>query len=348
MTKQGLWIAPVLITGSGNNILFIKIFYPQPNPTIIYSVLYKVIPIIEPNNNGIKYPVIWRPLFSRVCTLMSMCRRNHQRNTYTLKVPHYPVGAFLFLVGHISYGGCNTSLRKLKNQLTGVFERRCKINRALPALKHGAQTSESTVIPSAGPRGAELKYFYTFAINLKRMITTILEILKYTIPAVVVLIVSYLIVQKFLVTDLQRKQLSLLKETQEVTLRLRLQAYERLALLMERIQPSQLLSRVYQSGLTVKELQQLLTMTIKSEFEHNLAQQLYVSKQLWQAVKTAKDQELNMIHEIARRLDPSAPAKELHRHVHEYIMSTEEESPSAVALHVINDEAKKMMSKGTF
>ena len=71
------------------------------------------------------------------------------------------------------------------------------------------------------------------------------EILKYTIPAIIVLLASYFIVQKFLITDLKRKQLTLLQETQNITIRMRLQAFERLSLLMERVHPRQLIPRIY-------------------------------------------------------------------------------------------------------
>src|SRR5690606_28116163 len=110
------------------------------------------------------------------------------------------------------------------------------------------------------------------------MNTQIFEILKYTIPAVVVLIACTLIVRRFLLTDLKEKQLAMLRENQGPTVRLRLQAYERLALFLERVHPRQLAPRVYQSGMTVGELQATLIFNIRTEFEHNLSQQIYVSK----------------------------------------------------------------------
>ena len=62
--------------------------------------------------------------------------------------------------------------------------------------------------------------------------------LKYTLPAIIVLIASYMIVNKFLVTQMQKKQLALIHDTQDVTIRLRLQAYERMVLFIERITPT--------------------------------------------------------------------------------------------------------------
>lgn len=174
----------------------------------------------------------------------------------------------------------------------------------------------------------------------------ILEILKYTIPAIVVLVCSYLIVQKFLVSELKRKQFALLHETQNVTIPLRLQAYERLALFTERMHPRQLIPRVYEAGMTVSDLQQTLLFAIKTEFEHNLTQQIYVSKEVWSTVVTVKEQELNMITHIAKLLPPDAPAKELHVRIVDYILGTESAMPTEIALQVINEEAKRVLSYG--
>ena len=103
------------------------------------------------------------------------------------------------------------------------------------------------------------------------VVQTILEILKYTIPAIVVLIAAAIIVNKFLVNETQRKRLSIFKENMDTTLRLRLQAYERLALYMERIHPRVLIPRLYETGMTVRDLQSAIVVTVNGEFEHNSA-----------------------------------------------------------------------------
>jgi hypothetical protein len=178
------------------------------------------------------------------------------------------------------------------------------------------------------------------------METTLLEILKYTIPAIVVMITSAVIVKNFLLTDLRRKQAEMLRDNQEITVRLRLQAYERMVLFIERIHPRQLIPRVYEQGMTVADLQHALFFNIKTEFEHNLAQQIYVSKGVWDTVRTVKEQELNMISHIARDLKPDAPAKELHMKIVDYVLTTEGELPTEVAMKMINEEAKRILSFG--
>lgn len=177
--------------------------------------------------------------------------------------------------------------------------------------------------------------------------TTLLEILKYTLPALIVLGASYLIVQKFLIAQTQRKQLALFQDAQDITLRLRLQAYERLVLFIERINPRQMIPRLYDPAMTVQDLQQAIVITIRAEFEHNLSQQIYVSKNVWETVKNVKEQEINMVHFIAKQLSADAPAKDLHARILDYVLKAkEEEMPTDVALHIINTEVRTLLSYG--
>jgi len=138
----------------------------------------------------------------------------------------------------------------------------------------------------------------------------------------------------------------MLRENQESTVRLRLQAYERLVLFIERIHPRQLVPRVYQSGMTVADLQAVLVYNIRAEFEHNLSQQIYVSRQVWDTVRQVKEQELNMINNITQQLNPDAPAKELHKRIVDYVLTIEGELPTDAALAVINEEAKSVLQYG--
>ena len=176
---------------------------------------------------------------------------------------------------------------------------------------------------------------------------TILEIVKYTLPALVVLASSYLIVKKFLVSQNQRKQLALFQDAQDITLRLRLQAYERLVLFIERINPTLLIPRLYDQSMTVTDLRQAIVITIRSEYEHNLSQQIYVSKNVWETVKNVKEQEINMVHHISQSLKPDAPAKELHARILDYVLKAkDEELPTDVALHIINNEVRTVLTYG--
>lgn len=174
----------------------------------------------------------------------------------------------------------------------------------------------------------------------------LLDIIKYTIPALIVLAASYMIVQKFLVAEMQRKQLAVFKDSQDITLRLRLQAYERLVLFLERIGPGQLIPRIYVPSMTVRDLQQAMIFNIRAEFEHNLAQQIYVSHNAWETVKNVKEQEINMVIQVAQTLNPEAPGKELHTRILDILLKTDQALPVNVALQIINEEVKIVMSHG--
>lgn len=177
---------------------------------------------------------------------------------------------------------------------------------------------------------------------------TLLEILKYTIPAIVVLIAASTIVKRFLNAENRRRQLALFEGSQDITLRLRLQAYERLAMLLERISSRQLVPRVYDSAMTVGEFQYALTLTIRTEFEHNLSQQVYVSKNVWETVKGVKEQELNMINRVGQSLDPDLPARELYARILEMIARTDAELPTDVGLQIVHAEAKTVLQYGSY
>lgn len=177
------------------------------------------------------------------------------------------------------------------------------------------------------------------------VVQTILEILKYILPAIIVLIATSLIVKRFLINETERKRLAIFSEGQETTLRLRLQAYERLALYMERIHPRVLVPRVYSSDMTVRDLQTVLVSAISAEYEHNLSQQIYVSSQVWKTVQSVKEQELAMINQVAGLLNPDSPAKELHQKIVDFVVSNENDLPVEVALEIINSEAKLVLSQ---
>jgi hypothetical protein len=124
---------------------------------------------------------------------------------------------------------------------------------------------------------------------------------------------------------------------------LRLQAYERLVLLAERIALPNLISRLSQPGISAREMQFLLLESIKQEFEYNASQQIYVSDAAWDAVRSLRDQNLLMINSIAKSLPPDASATELNRQLMESLMQDEQAAIHTYATSTINAEAKKIM-----
>jgi hypothetical protein len=118
---------------------------------------------------------------------------------------------------------------------------------------------------------------------------------------------------------------------------------------VERITPRIIIPRLYRTEMTVRDLHNTLVTNINGEFEHNLSQQIYVSPQVWESVKGVKEQELAMINAMARSLDPDAPARELHSRILEVLQRAgDAELPSELALKMINTEAAKVMTYGSY
>lgn len=117
-------------------------------------------------------------------------------------------------------------------------------------------------------------------------IETILEILKYTIPAVIV----YLLIRQFLRIQAYTEELKTKSGLKNDTLAMRMQAYERLVLFSERIRISNLLMRLQEEGMSTAGLKNVMLIAIQKEFEHNLTQQLYISGQLWEMIQLLKDE----------------------------------------------------------
>ncbi|GAB4486773.1 MAG: hypothetical protein OHK0019_00990 [Saprospiraceae bacterium] len=140
---------------------------------------------------------------------------------------------------------------------------------------------------------------------------TFLEILKYTIPGLVVFATAYFLLKLYLDDKLRYELATQRSESLKITLPLRLQAYERLILLCDRISIPNTLLRIRMPGMTVGELRGALMLAISQEFDHNTSQQLYVSDTLWQIISFAKNDALNFVMQTATDLDPKADAQNL-------------------------------------
>ncbi|KXK41778.1 MAG: hypothetical protein UZ11_BCD004001751 [Bacteroidetes bacterium OLB11] len=176
------------------------------------------------------------------------------------------------------------------------------------------------------------------------MLSQILEILKYILPSIIVLIAAYLIVNKFLIREVERKRLAIFKENINLTMRLRMQAYERLSIFVERMKVQSLISRHYNQNLSVQDLQLAMVHSIRSEFEHNVSQQIYVSSEVWETVKSVTEQEITMINQMGSEFGLGTPAIELVKKMTEYMSEESEENlPTFIALHTINREAKLVL-----
>lgn len=144
-------------------------------------------------------------------------------------------------------------------------------------------------------------------------LSTLLEIVKLTIPALVVFLTVYYLLRQYIDGQIRLRSLDLRQAQQDTTLNLRLQAYERLALLCERMSLPGLLLRMRQEGMSAAELRVALLLGIQQEYDHNVTQQVYVSRQLWEIIKAARNDSVDTVSLAAEQVDPKADGREFAR-----------------------------------
>jgi len=169
--------------------------------------------------------------------------------------------------------------------------------------------------------------------------TLFIEILAYTIPAIITGVVAYLLFNAHFKDQQNTRRWLIQKDNQKTALPLRLQAYERLTLLMERINPTQLVSRVNPISVDKNDYQNFIITQIEQELEHNLTQQIYVSEQCWAIVLTAKNATIQMIR-LAAKNEKVIDANSLRELIITDLL--EKTAPSSAALSFIKNEVSEL------
>jgi hypothetical protein len=171
---------------------------------------------------------------------------------------------------------------------------------------------------------------------------TFYDILKITIPALLVFLTAWVLIRNLIKNDQdKRRQEQVLQNSRTVT-PIKLQAYERIVLFLERISLESLLMRVSSSGMTAVQLHSALLTTIRSEFEHNLSQQIYMSPQAWEVVRNARSNTIKIINREFEKAPTPATAMEFSRRLLEAIMELEKE-PTRAAIDYLKGEIGRMI-----
>ena len=159
-------------------------------------------------------------------------------------------------------------------------------------------------------------------------------------PALITGAVAYYFFQTHIKNEDNRRNFLLLQEGKKQTLPMRLQAYERITLFLERINPSQLLIRVKPLGDNKEAYSSLLISSIEQEYEHNLSQQIYISEECWNVIVTAKNTTSHILKEITK--DASVTnSQELREAVLKKMIDTT--PPSAVAISHLKSDVQKLL-----
>lgn len=168
-----------------------------------------------------------------------------------------------------------------------------------------------------------------------------LELLKITIPALLVLISSYLLINKLSKNEDNRRNFELHKSNQSQITPVRLRAYERLVILLERTNPNYLLLNIQLADMTVIQLQSELLSTIRQEFAHNVAQQIYVSNDAWKFIRGAQESMLQLVNACSAKCNPTAPATQLAELILQ-VYSSSDETPTDVAIQKLKTEISSL------
>jgi hypothetical protein len=153
----------------------------------------------------------------------------------------------------------------------------------------------------------------------------------------------YLAMRMFFRRDQQIKLLDIRASSDKETRMLRLQAYERMVIFLERIAPAAAISRVMDPHMVNNELQLAVIRDIRSEFEHNLSQQLYISSDAWHLIAQAKDEIIKAIGLIANHMPADTDAQQVARVILESIAKSGQMLPNQTALEYLKNEARELM-----
>lgn len=162
----------------------------------------------------------------------------------------------------------------------------------------------------------------------------IFQLFAYLLPAVVTGAVAFYFFRLHTNNEEGRRRYLLHKDSQKNTLPVRLQAYERMALFLERIAIPSLVVRVAPKSNNKNDYENLLVKSIEIEFEHNLSQQIYLSDECWNIIKAAKSATIQTIRKAG--MSESDSADKLREDILNETM--DRQSPSATALSFIKKE----------
>lgn len=169
----------------------------------------------------------------------------------------------------------------------------------------------------------------------------IYEILKYTIPSVIVFAAVFFVLKKFMDSEYRKQVFELKKSNLNTITPIRLQAYERATLFLERINMENLVKRVTKANMKADQLQLALITSIRFEYEHNLSQQLYMSEDAWNAVKNAREETVKLIHMAMAQIGGKGSAMDLTKAIFT-LMEEEKNLPYQKAISILKREVKQI------
>ncbi len=167
----------------------------------------------------------------------------------------------------------------------------------------------------------------------------VIELISYTLPTIIMAVVAYSFFDLYTKNESAKRKYLLQKETKPDTLSLRLQAYERMTLFLERINPTQLLVRISPISDNKNDYQNFVIAQIEQEYEHNLTQQIYISDECWSSIIAAKNATIQMII-LATRNEKVSDANQLREIILQDLL--DKSSPTNASLAFIKNEVSQL------
>ena len=162
----------------------------------------------------------------------------------------------------------------------------------------------------------------------------VFQLFAFLLPSIVVGVISFYFFRMHTNNEEGRRRFLLHKDSQKDTLPVRLQAYERMTLFLERIAINNLVVRVAPQGQDKAKYENLLIKQVETEFEHNLSQQIYMTDECWNIIKAAKSATIQMIRSAG--MSDADSADKLREDI--LNQSMEKQSPSVTALSFVKKE----------
>ena len=169
---------------------------------------------------------------------------------------------------------------------------------------------------------------------------SITQLLNIAIPATIVFLTAYFLLDKMFRNDERRRSFELQRQSTSILTPTRLLAYERLTLFLERTTPHSLVVSAIKPEMNCIQLQAKLLETIRLEYSHNISQQIYIGDTAWQSIVAAKESLIKLINTCAASCDPNATAAILAEKIIQIYAATPD-TPTEIALVKLKEEVRK-------
>ena len=169
----------------------------------------------------------------------------------------------------------------------------------------------------------------------------VLQIALIIFPAGAVLLTTVFFLRRETGKEIRSMQIELKRERQQYFLPNRVEAYQRALLLMERIHPNSLVMRLHNAGLPAKALQAEFLKAIREEYDHNVAQQLFISPQGWQMVKNSKEETIKIINIAGNQMEATSTGLDLSAKIFE-IVAEVGQLPTEITVEYLKKELQEL------